>query len=83
MIIFCNIFLANFSVSYLRTSELLENLIFIGLDPRINGIMWSEIMIGGNSIGSVNISSNSSSKTFIIVSYLVTLDSLVTSIEKI
>jgi hypothetical protein len=45
--------------------------------------MWSEIMIGGNSIGSVNISSNSSSKTFIIVSYLVTLDSLVTSIEKI
>jgi hypothetical protein len=55
---------------------------FIGLDSRINGIMWSKVLTSGNYVGSAKISLNSSKKASTTSSYLVIVGSLYDSIKK-
>ena len=55
---------------------------FTGLDSRINGIMWSKVLTGGNYVGYAKMSSNSSKKALTTSSYLVIVGSLYDSIKK-
>jgi len=54
----------------------------MGLNPGINGIIWSKVLTSGDCVDFAKVSSNSSKKVFTSSSYLAIIGSLTFFIKK-